>query len=364
MLKFNVCTMDEYFEKIIEYLVEKDIKLKQGVQCLPFESLSIEKYPEKLYKFRRCSNKGFESFSQDYLWFTNPYKFDDPEDASIVLGPDEDELIAAQYDKKLTSSVTRVLIDKFGPIFEKADLSKEMLAKKVEESAKLELSLDQVIAEAQERIDNLPAEQQGEAHIICDGIKAQMLELESETDSARANIINNYRTNQNVCCLTETFENKKMWEDYSARYSGFVIEYDIRKAACSEFGKDNLINLFPVVYSDKKGTVDFSPVLCDLLDCEANAISAETKEALKKSFVQSLLKDESYLSEREWRFILPNSVGDKVSFPFASAVYAGYKIKPHNYSRLKTMCKKKRIPLYKQKYSEQTATLSFEKDLM
>ena len=50
------------------------------------------------------------------------------------------------------------------------------------------------------------------------------------------------------------------------------------------------------------------------------------------------------------------------AFPFATAVYTGYKIKPYNLSRLRKICKQKGIKLFKQCYSSQTALLSYKEE--
>ena len=50
-----------------------------------------------------------------------------------------------------------------------------------------------------------------------------------------------------------------------------------------------------------------------------------------------------------WRIILNESCARQVDFPFVSAVYAGDKTSDSNLKKLKSICKRKGIPLYKQK---------------
>lgn len=354
--------MNEYFEKVIDYLLEKTIIEKKGLRCNSFDAFSIEKYPQRLYKFRSCTKNGFESLSQEYLWFSTPKKFDDPEDAKIVLGLDENETVAAQNEEKLTSTIVHAWTEMLGPAFEKLGISRESLIEQLKTAAHNEMSLQEVQIEIQNGISTLPQEQQKDAQNLLNSvIMPKMQKLEAQTENARASIINNYRTNQKVCCLTETFNNKKMWEDYSDKYSGFVIEYDIGRIAQSDIEPNDLmLNLFPVDYLDMKSNIDFSPILCELMAGGTGADEDSSKEALKRSFAQSLVKDKIYSSEKEWRFILSKDIDNKLHFPYISAVYAGYRIKPHNFSRLKNKCREKGVSLYKQVYSNQTATLSYE----
>lgn len=357
--------MNEYFEKVFEYIYEKELKEKQKLNVSLFDAFSIEQYPRKLYKFRCCSKNGLDSLSQEYLWFCNPKEFDDPEDSSILLGPDENTTTAIQNEKRLTATLIQSLADYFEPAFVKSGVSKDSFVRLLQNYANHNISTQEVLLNIQKFIESLPIEQKKEVNLLSEkSISSITQKFELLADSARMSIVNNYRTNQKVCCLTETFDNKKMWEDYSAKYSGFVIQYDVHLIAASLAGiNDLLLYLFPIDYTDAKTNIDLSPVLCDIFTGDTVPIGDESKNTLKKSFAQSLIKNESYNSEKEWRFVFPKDIESKVSFPYASAVYAGYKIKPHNYSRLKNLCKKKRIPLYKQVYSEQTASLTYQEDI-
>lgn len=354
--------MNEYFEKVIDYLLEKTIIEKKGLRCNSFDAFSIEKYPQRLYKFRSCTKNGFESLSQEYLWFSTPKKFDDPEDAKIVLGLDENVAVAAQNEEKLISTLIQAFAKMLESASEKAGMTKDSLIERLEIAAHNEMSVPEALMAIQNGIKTLPQEHQEAAQNLLENvIMPKLQEFEVQTENARSSIINNYRINQKVCCLTETFNNKKMWEDYSDKYSGFVIEYDIGRIAQSDIEPNDLmLNLFPVDYLDMKSNIDFSPILCELMAGGTGADEDSSKEALKRSFAQSLVKDKIYSSEKEWRFILSKDIDNKLHFPYISAVYAGYRIKPHNFSRLKNKCREKGVSLYKQVYSNQTATLSYE----
>lgn len=77
---------------------------------------------------------------------------------------------------------------------------------------------------------------------------------------------------------------------------------------------------------------------------EETDLAVASLPMLKRLFVKS----SDYRSEEEWRFISGKLDDNKVPFPFATAVYAGYRISEDNLNRLKEICKKKNISLYKQ----------------
>ena len=66
---------------------------------------------------------------------------------------------------------------------------------------------------------------------------------------------------------------------------------------------------------------------------------------MKKLFKQLLIKKDDYIKEEEWRMMSPNH---RIEVPIISAVYAGYKMPDENLKLLKTICKDKKIKLFKQ----------------
>ena len=72
------------------------------------------------------------------------------------------------------------------------------------------------------------------------------------------------------------------------------------------------------------------------------------------------VKNSDYVSEEEWRFVVKKSMEQKVACPFASAVYAGYRILDKDFKKLKEICKRNKITLYKQSIDTVRGILTYD----
>lgn len=347
--------MKEYFEKNIQYLVRQSIA-GTGISSVPLiHDCDLSQYPEKLYRFRTFKKFDLESLRDEYLWITEPEFFVDPEDARINIGADENPKIAKENDVALNEA----FVDRFLLSFDRSDLlhnySKEMIMESVRSFPGEDYSFDEMITYLKQELNNhsVAPEMLNKLESLLQPLK----ELEESIPEKRSAIINSFRKNFRVCCLTEKYDNRKMWEDYSDNYSGFVIEYSRPQTVVPSHP---FMNLFPVEYYEKMPIVDLAPLTTEIIKNNLREENAVVTENLVQMFKQMLSKRAEYASEKEWRLVHDKSVDNKYPFPYVSAVYAGYKIKPNNLSKLKKICKQKGIILYRQTYSEYTATLSYE----
>ncbi len=180
--------------------------------------------------------------------------------------------------------------------------------------------------------------------------------MEDAIRTTLLNVVNSLRDKNMVCCLTARNDNRKMWEEYSEKYTGFVVEYDLTKLLESD--QCELISkLFPVTYYKRMPKVPLLPFIEYVFYKELYGKKIDINKATKQLCRQLLCKDFDYRSEEEWRIV---SEKHKVDFPCISAVYAGNKISNENQEKLKVICSKRGIPLYKQQFRLYNGEMYFE----
>ena len=347
--------MNEYFENIIRCLVQQSLSKNDSF----IWNLDFSQYPNKLYRFRSFKRYDVSSLTDDYIWLSEPEQFADPEDARVNIGADSNPDIAQANDTAMTNAFLDRYWEQFHSFPAMQGFSKSQFFAMASRTSKEDITsaelFSQIRNEAKKNEVILSSEQEKELQIL----QYRLESIEDSVPEKRAEIINNYRKGLRVCCLTEEHDNRKMWENYSDYYSGFVIEYSKPNVVGNPHP---CLNLFPVEYYDTIPTVDLAPLITEIIKDNSMADNEVVVECLVQTFKQVLSKREEYSLEKEWRFVLEKNVENKYAFPFATAVYAGYRIKPYNLSRLRKICKQKGIKLFKQCYSSQTALLSYEEE--
>ena len=163
-----------------------------------------------------------------------------------------------------------------------------------------------------------------------------------------------------IACFTESVQSKFMWDTYAGGYSGFALEYDLKKLFINCINKGIAAYVFPVIYTDKRP---------DLTIDEANyyCISNAQKEGwvkylnpLRPFLNYNLLyphkpflyKDkEEYGHEKEWRLLYygMNNHEDHIGIPdegCLKAIYYGMDIKKDDLEALHRIALKKGIKEY------------------
>ncbi|MEA5002943.1 MAG: DUF2971 domain-containing protein [Christensenella sp.] len=181
-------------------------------------------------------------------------------------------------------------------------------------------------------------------------LKAQMDDLRPDISEAikknRDTINNTYY----VACFSTTFDNALMWAHYANKHKGFCVEYDLGQAKIDD---DLLINLFPVIYSQKRAMVPDS--LFDYSDIENMKVS--TNDISTVDLILSLLqKSDVWQYEDEWRLILYDEIeklkNNKYSVDCISKIILGCSIEPYYKNRLVELCQAKKIKLSKMQLAE------------
>ncbi len=332
-----------YFETMLKTMLKKD-STSEDV----FSIFDASYYPKQLFKYRSCDSEySFDILENDYLWADSPENFDDPFDS----------IVNADHDKQLFS-IEKVFVTHINEIIyyflsedKKSKSSLEDIQNKennfLDDSGKYRRSFTRrylITREKSMSIEEKTEWEKTKEYIYNSGI----IDSFAETTKMLLQEFNSYlRKSVFICCLSQNGENMKMWEDYADRYSGFVIEYTLDDSD-DMLLKTSLCRTFPVKYYKRIPKFDISEIVEFYFQKYFYGKSIDILDSMTDLYKQLLYKKFEYTSEEEWRIIVSNKESQRIEFPFVSAVYAGYKITDDNLNRLKEICKKKNIPLYKQ----------------
>lgn len=313
-----------------------------------FSAFDSSYYPKKLYKYRSCDSEySFDILENDYLWADSPENFFDPFDS--IVNTNQEEMLFS-FEKTFIKHINEFVYF-FLPEEEKVKHSFEEFSNFendfIDESGEYKRSnARKILAETERKMSK---EKKNEWENIKQYIAdSEIVPKGSEALKLMIKELRGYlRKSAFVCCLSQNGENMKMWEDYADKYSGFMIEYSLDK--CDDLLlKTSLCRMFPVKYYKKIPKFDFSDIIEWCVQKVLFDKNTDILNAMVELYKQLLYKKFEYASEEEWRIIVSKNESQRIEFPFASAVYAGYKITEENFEKLKNICDKKGIPLYKQ----------------
>ena len=131
-----------------------------------------------------------------------------------------------------------------------------------------------------------------------------------------------------------------MWSHYADEHKGFVLGYDLN----TEFNRDALANLFPVIYSAKR--YDAHEAVRYLL-AEMMEIRNNQNQDQLFYLAAALYKSKDWSYEKEWRLISYGSTEDLVEFKLRpSSIIYGSRIDPDDYEELHDIAVSKGVKEY------------------
>ena len=311
---------------------------------------------KKLYKFRTCCKRNFDTLAENCIWMSPANSFPDPFDNTINI------------DLKRNSEEIELWLYNNYPVFcfylaktycESKGLSVPYTEKDLIEYANT--CLDK---------DGNPIEEKEKAFWVSRVSPDELLQIESaweqfkslrdkfaekEEVAARciSDVINQMRTRMRdtllVYCMTERYDNRTLWENYADMYSGFCIEYSFADFDNQSFDDyKNLVFMFPMTYRKRIPYFNMVPFLdgaCRQFIC--NDESWQQNPELDADLnMQLYYKSKDYEFEHEWRFAINNAGNNKQFFPFVSAIYAGKDISAEHLKQLLTIAKELSVPVY------------------
>ena len=317
--------------------------------------------PNKLYRFRTCSERSLSAFYNDELWFSNGSTMNDDFDARLY------------YDRKRIEKWLKSFLSENGGL-----TVIEKLVTMEEPPLKI-LNLVPNAKDVFENLKRMPKEQ------IVASSNSLIQYLLSNLDVELKNTTEQVQQKTKFACFTQKIYSDMMWGQYSSNATGFALEY--------EFDGENIItylvnntqdriwaNLFPVIYDNKRlDTTEYAAYLFQIKILSAvvqnvgfiydpawiNAVVPcpdefmATKLAIKKST--------DWKAEKEWRLFYTTSnmmlAREKFSYIIQkpSGVYLGRKISKINQKIIVDIAKEKGIPVYKMDFNENSRNYKLKK---
>lgn len=349
--------MEGCFQRVLKELAICSIR-KEHINPELLTKELYEKYPKHLFKYKGFRGQGkqytFEMLEKEYLWADLPSNFDDSSDSRIAVPDDSREQLIRWYN----SHLAEIWFYSLKPVGMKGKKYGHTLQDYLDVQAKFidekgVVKKQKCIEAFSNMLVSMPKKEVLELRRL---VKGNMIPdvprlLAQEWESKSVEMVNSFRNDSHIACVTKDYKNRKMWEDYADKYKGIVIEFCLpRYEELSDEQKRMFLHLFPVSYRNPKRIPRIS--LMPLFEWEFQRKfwnrEIELGDFLAKLYEQVLYKEKDYSFEKEWRFV-DCSNENKIPFPFVKRVYAGYKISKQNLQKLKRTCKQKGFELYLQK---------------
>jgi len=355
--------MNPYFEKQLEAIALADVQGYTYVGELASEDLIH--YPTHIYKYRNCSAEhNFDMIEEGYLWADIPAHFEDQFD-SLINHKLKSELTAIQ--NWFLQHIGEIIYYYIPPRGMQAHKNGQTLQNYINAQSKFLDAEGRYSAQKAKRVmvvenKKLDPIHRREIQKVYDMLESTDF-LNSLQDFVRNQldeILQSLRKRTLVCCLTPRKNNQAMWEYYASGYTGFAIEYDISRIIDTAGVAEILTHTFRVDYSKRAPKVPMLPFIKMAFYryfYDKNEKNPDILDTVKKLYLQLLTKGWDYRAEEEWRIL---STTQRIEFPVISAVYMGYRIADEHEQRLRDICARKNIPLYKQFFDSITGTMRFD----
>jgi hypothetical protein len=320
------------------------------------------KLPNKLYRFRRCTERSLDSLYKDELWFANGREMNDDFDARIF------------YNKKKINEWIKSQVDSEGNL---------IAVERLLELDAVPVELEKIIPNAEylfQTLKTMPREFISQtSHIVI-----QM--LLDNLDRELMRITDIIQGGTKFACFTEKIYSDMMWGHYTDDAAGFAVEYEFGKECHLTFkaGTDERYsigcNLFPILYGNQRiDATEYAKYLFQISILNQLAIERGIQFAqqwLNKivpcpdSFMVTKLaikKSNDWKAEKEWRLFLTSNnmaiANEKYSSVKMrpSAVYLGRKISNIHQKIIMDIAREKVIPVYKMDINENSNTYRLRK---
>mgnify|MGYP003462030284 CR=1 FL=1 len=264
--------------------------------------------PNCLYKYCSPSKNSIRNFENDLIYLQHPSKFNDPFDS--MLGYSKKDL----YNNFFFAAMEKEdKYKKYIPLLKQYDVD-------FSEKANIPIIRDILFKRVNDGMDQI-AEYSNEIF--------PKLQLK------------NYK----VSCFSEINNSELMWAHYARSHTGYCIGYDLRYNEKIENNVDSF--LLPVIYSE------YRPKITDsFLDVDNILSATNSDDTIAKVVFHLLHKSKQWEYEKEWR-ITTIQEGNTLNVPTPKAVYLGVNIDKYDKETIVSIAKRKKIPVYQMKLSEE-----------
>lgn len=334
---------EELLSRTSIYKIESDADLSAFVNV--FASI---KAPEKVYRYRRCTDWAIEAFKNDEIFTSRPTDFNDPYDCLPYINLDRlistfQHVDNALIEAQVIAAAKKLYHNEPQNFSNLHPYAKFILSHKI----------------APDTFDGM-TEDEFENELLNLKAFVEYVMLTHKKPAVKMitkGFVDRVRTQPRIACFSESKDSTLMWAHYSDSHTGFALEYDTSDLAnpcesCAKGGRMGAL-LLPVIYGDARYdcTDDLSRYIenCTLRNWGVDKKFDEIDMlfALKANLYKSI--DWKY--EKEWRFFEAFSAfacGDNTRCTNIkpTAILLGCKIHDHHKISLCHYAKGKGMPVY------------------
>ena len=291
----------------------------------PISHALVEMMPDKLFRYRNCSEMSVEAFENDKVYALTADMFNDPYDMLLRF---DIEAVKNMFNSLLSNESFYRLKDVLGKGKTLPDIVKQNFDQEnISQIKNIVLSITN-----DSEIDSFVSNRRNEVMDMVD-LYFPLL----------ATFVN--KRTATIACFSETIKSVTMWSHYADYHKGFVLEYDLRPTLSN--GIPN-VGIYPVIYDDKRydGT---QYILWEFL----RMLGVKLPNPDTLSYIKCALhKSSQWEYEKEWRLIDSNLRDNIISENKTwvslkpTALYYGTNISSDNKNRLHSIAQGKNLKEY------------------
>lgn len=291
----------------------------------PISHALVEMMPDKLFRYRNCSEMSVEAFENDKVYALTADMFNDPYDMLLRF---DIEAVKNMFNSLLSNESFYRLKDVLGKGKTLPDIVKQNFDQEnISQIKNIVLSITN-----DSEIDSFVSNRRNEVMDMVD-LYFPLL----------ATFVN--KRTATIACFSETIKSVTMWSHYADYHKGFVLEYDLRPTLSN--GIPN-VGIYPVIYDDKRydGT---QYILWEFL----RMLGVKLPNPDTLSYIKCALhKSNQWEYEKEWRLIDSNLRDNIISENKTwvslkpTAIYYGTNISSDNKNRLHSIAQGKNLKEY------------------
>lgn len=291
----------------------------------PISHALVEMMPDKLFRYRNCSEMSVEAFENDKVYALTADMFNDPYDMLLRF---DIEAVKNMFNSLLSNESFYRLKDVLGKGKTLPDIVKQNFDQEnISQIKNIVLSITN-----DSEIDSFVSNRRNEVMDMVD-LYFPLL----------ATFVN--KRTATISCFSEAIKSVTMWSHYADYHKGFVLEYDLRPTLSN--GIPN-VGIYPVIYDDKRydGT---QYILWEFL----RMLGVKLPNPDTLSYIKCALhKSSQWEYEKEWRLIDSNLRDNIISENKTwvslkpTAIYYGTNISSDNKNRLHSIAQGKNLKEY------------------
>lgn len=342
-----------FAERLLSIKIPSNMSMEEQQKALdPLIKTAHALLPDRLYRFRSCSDLSIGAFDKDELWASTADCMNDGFDTRFYI---DKKAVKEQLYESLKNNTDRASI-------------LNMLSSSE--------NLPQPLKQVASSIRNLSEEDIGK------NVEAFTEFVKFDTEEAIQNINSVGQQAIKFCCFSENIKSPTMWGIYASDETGFALEYDFTQLPYAKSPSEiytRECTLFPMIYGDERFKVPNEYVVF-LLQYRLMHMAMVRSGFMNiyPEFAKSILgsgvcpdnlmatkisihKSKEWEREAEWRlFCSSMNDGEFMNAKHGccikkpTAIYLGRRIKPINEKILRKLAEEKSIPVYKMKLDDES----------